>query len=57
MYWQMELPIIDMATAIAKCNPGVENYHVYDRCYIIGSQDVGKLICLLWFCVRESTCM
>ena len=50
MYWQLELPMIDMAT--------VKNYHVCDRCYVTGSQDVVRIILFVVIHgVREPTCM
>ena len=36
--------MIDVAAFKANCSPGVENYHVYERSYVTGSQDVIRLI-------------
>ena len=50
--------MIDMATVKANCSPGVENYHVCDRCYVTGRQDVIRLILfVVVHDVREPTCM
>ena len=57
MHWKMEVQMIDVAAVTVNCGPGVENYHVSDRCYVTGNHNVIRLILLLWFSVREPTCM
>ena len=50
--------MIDMATVKANCSSGVENYHVSDRFYVTGKQDVIRLILfVVVHSVTEPTCM
>ena len=35
--------MIKVANARAICSSSVKNYHVYDRCYVTGSNDVMRL--------------
>ena len=57
MCWQLELPMIDVTTVTANCNAGVKDYHVCDRCYFTGSQDVVRLILfVVVHGAREPTC-
>ena len=58
MHWQIELPMIDVATVKTKCWPTVENIRVCDRCCVTQSQDTkGLILFVVVHCVREPTCM
>ena len=44
MCWQMELLLTDVAAVKANYSPGFENYHICDRCYVTGTEDIIRQI-------------